>query len=285
MKKRLYSLLFCFTLLCPIAASSSDDLLNGLEAYTRSDWGAAITSFEQALYSMPSEKKEILYWLVMSHTSAHNYDTALGYADAFLIEYPADENAAEVLYQKGRILHLYDRYGYSNDVLFRFLKEAPEHPKVPSAYYWIGENLYAEQKLSSAREVFFRITIDYPGSGKMSAAQQRLDEIDAVRSYLPPARQPPQESVSEPVYHEADAVSADDGTETSKDLCNKIEILEHKIDKLTEVFLHFTNPQEPPAAETEEERKQKELASLKEKARILEELYEKRVKGEKKYEK
>ncbi|MGP1576016.1 MAG: tetratricopeptide repeat protein [Treponema sp.] len=286
MKKQLYSLFFCLSLVCPLIASSNDDLLNGLDAYIRSDWASAITSFEHALHAMPSEKKEILYWLVMTHTSAHNYDTALGYADAFLSAYPADENAAEVLYQKGRILHLYDRYAYSNDILFRFLKEVPEHPKVPSAYYWIGENLYAEQKLPAAREAFLRITIDYPESGKLQAAQQRLDEIDAIQSQTNVSGEAAEVPAMEPIASESPSMPpAADDTDMYEVLYNKIETLEYKIDQLTEAFLHYTKTQDTSATDSEENRKQKELAALKEKARILEELYEKRVKGEKTHEK
>ncbi|MGP1593953.1 MAG: outer membrane protein assembly factor BamD [Treponema sp.] len=275
MKKILYSLFF-LTVIYPLAAGS-DNLLNGLDAYTRSDWKAAITSFEQALRSTPAEKKESLYWLVMAHTSAHNYHLALGYADAFLSAYPDDEYSPEVLYQKGRILHLYDQYPRSNDILYRFLKGTPAHPKVPSAYYWIGENLYAEHKLIHAREMFFRITIDYPESGKAQSAQKRIEEIDSIQEQAAIAQQ--ESANSAPL-----SVSAADETENNEALHNKIETLEYKVDQLNEAFSRLSQTQETTADELDAKIKQKEIAVLKEKARILEDLYEKRVKGEKKYE-
>lgn len=163
-----------------ICVFAEDYLLTGLDAYIRSDWNTAITAFEKALQTMPQDKQDTLYWLVMAQTSAKNYQVALGYADAFLSTYAHTKQAAEILYQTGRIQHLEHAYTKSMDIMYTFLKCYPTHPKVPAAYYWIGENLYWSGLLVQAREVFARMIESYPQSEKTTDAQNKVFLIDKI---------------------------------------------------------------------------------------------------------
>lgn len=116
-KKLILAYLVCFGI-CNLFADS-DDLLTGLDAYSRGDWTTATASFERVLTTAdPNNRTEALYWLVMSETSAQNYQRALNYADTFLESASADERAAEVNYQKGRLLYLSGSYEASLDVLY-----------------------------------------------------------------------------------------------------------------------------------------------------------------------
>ena len=183
-KKLVFAYLVCFCI-CNIFADNSD-LLTGLDAYSRGDWTAAAQSFERALTALPNDRTEVLYWLVMSETSAQNYQRALEYADAFLKEAPEDERAAEVSYQKGRLLHASGNDEASSDTFYRFIDEYPDHPKIPSAYYWIGENLYAAGNYTEARKIFNEVIVNYPQSGKVNEARYKIILIDqqSVREEL-----------------------------------------------------------------------------------------------------
>ena len=144
-KKLLFAYLVCFGV-CGLFADNND-LLSGLDAYSRGDWTVATESFERVLTTAePNDRTEALYWLVMSEASAQNYERALEYADAFLKAAPKDERAAEVSYQKGRLLHLSGEYEQSSHTLYQFIKNYPKHPKIPSAYYWICENCFEDFK-------------------------------------------------------------------------------------------------------------------------------------------
>lgn len=184
-KKLILAYLVCFGI-CNLFADS-DDLLTGLDAYSRGDWTTATASFERVLTTAdPNNRTEALYWLVMSETSAQNYQRALNYADTFLESASADERAAEVNYQKGRLLYLSGSYEASLDVLYRFIEKYPDHPKIPSAYYWIGENLYAAGNHTEARKIFSKVIVDYPQSGKVNEARYKIVLIDqqSVREEL-----------------------------------------------------------------------------------------------------
>jgi len=185
MKKKLVLVYFVCVVICSVFAESND-LLSGLDAYSRGDWTVAAESFERALTTMPDDRTESLYWLVMSETSAQNYERALEYADAFLEAAPEDERAAEVIYQKGRLLHVSGDYRASSETFYRFIDEYPDHPKIPSAYYWIGENLYAAGNYAESRKIFSEVVANYPQSGKVTEARYKIVLIDqqSVREEL-----------------------------------------------------------------------------------------------------
>ena len=167
--------------------ADNNDLLTGLNAYSSGDWSTATKLFEQVLTTgEQGDRTEALYWLVMSEGSAQNYQRALTYADAFLEAAPEDMRAAEVYYQKGRILHLSGDYETSSKIFYQFIAEYPEHPKIPSAYYWIGENFYSVGKFAEARKIFSEVVVNYPQSGKVSEARYKIVLIDqqSVRDEL-----------------------------------------------------------------------------------------------------
>lgn len=246
MKKNLLAVCFICAAVCRLFAGG-DDLLTGLDAYSRGNWASAAESLKRALVTMPHERTEVLYWLIMTESSAQNYQLALNYTDAFLISAPADERTAEVSYQKGRLLHLSGNYEKSSEVLYRFTADYPDHPKVPSAYYWIGENLYAAGAYPEARKVFSGIVSDYPKSGKVNEAKYKIVLIDqqAVREELlqiiGETNAADSETKDDSVKTEqplaaADEARSEEDRKRDKEIAERLAALESKIDALTETL-------------------------------------------------
>ena len=276
MKKKLLIICLVCLSICRLFAET-DDMLTGLDAYSRGDWITATEAFERALITMPGNRTEALYWLVMSETSAENYRHALDYADAFLTAVPEDEHAAEVSYQKGRLLHLSGDYEKSSDVFYRFIKEYPEHPKVPSAYYWIGENLYAAGNYAEARNIFNQVVVNYPQSGKVNEARYKIvmidqqlvrdellrmaNEVNATEDSVQVDSEGTEPTISEPQYDESKAsVVSDNGEETAtvaddsalieeqrrrnEELSDRLTALEEKLKELSETLSRIAEEQE-----------------------------------------
>jgi tetratricopeptide (TPR) repeat protein len=154
-------------------ASALEPLSAGLDAYARSDWSTAILSFRKAI-TLPGSGAEPWYWLVMSELSGDDYRTAMADIDRFILTFPDDARVSDITYQKGRVLFMMNEIESSIAVLDSFIQKWPEHQMVPSAYYWIGECLYASGRFEEAGKLFAMITSAYPGSVKREAALYRL---------------------------------------------------------------------------------------------------------------
>ncbi len=180
MKKTLFLISLVFSILASTAfAQTYEEYLSyGLDAYSRSDWSSAIFSFQKADAIAASSKPEPLYWLVMANASARNYNAALGYANTFLQRFPHNSKRADIIYQQGRMYCLCAEHEKSIQALYGFLRQYSGHRQVPSAYYWIGENLYMAGRLQDARVIFSRIVLDYPTSAKASPAKYKIALID-----------------------------------------------------------------------------------------------------------
>lgn len=170
MKKALCMALCAF--IC-FSASALDPLVAGLDAYARSDWSTATLSFRKAITN-PGAGAEPWYWLVMSELSGNEYATAMTDIERFLLTFPDDTRVSDVTYQKGRILFMMNDTEGSIQVLNSFIQKWPDHPMVPSAYYWIGECLYSAGRFDEAGKLFVLITQKYPGSVKREASLYRL---------------------------------------------------------------------------------------------------------------
>ena len=295
MKKNIVAICLICAAVARLCAAENDVLI-GLDAYSRGEWSAAIQSFEKALVTQPDDRIESLYWLVMAEASAQNYRFALNYADAFLESAPADERAAEVSYQKGRILHLDGRYQESSDTLYRFLKDYPYHPKVPSAYYWIGENYYAAGSYADARAVFAEIIVNYPARYKIVLIDQQAvrKELAQIVSETDAAQKKEAADMAE---SNADAAArAEEERSRDEEIARRLTALEKKLDSLAETLTRLSSEQEDrqvqeqqetetqkqeEAKRQEQEKRQKELKELQQRTRTLEKIYEQRVKGAK----
>jgi len=120
---------------------------------------------------------DALYWLAKTDTASENYAEAADAADRFLVFYPADSRRDEILYLRGRILHLEGESEKAVIALGDFIDENGESEFVPSAYYWIGESLIALGRLEEADAVLEQLLSAYPTSVKREAARFRRSEI------------------------------------------------------------------------------------------------------------
>lgn len=316
MKKNLLTICFVCLSICSIFADNND-LVAGLDAYSRNDWTTATESFEKALTAAkPQDRIEALYWLVMSETSAQNYRYALNYADAFLENAPEDERAAEVSYQKGRVLHLSGNYEKSSDILYRFIENYPEHPKVPSAYYWIGENFYAAENYTEARKIFNEVVVNYPQSGKVNEARYKIvmidqqsvrDELSRVASKVnaasastdsqsaKPVPEPKTdesetaaalESSAETTNIADDSALSEEEKQRNEEIVGRLTALEEKFDELTAMLAQIAEEQENQHIREQQQKEQEEAERLhlEERRRELAELKQRTKTLEKLYE-
>jgi len=258
---------FCFSL------CAGDDLLRGLDAYSRSAWNEAIQSFEKAFVSAPDDRKEALYWLVLSQASAKQYRSALNYADMFVKSYPDDAYTSEILYQQGRIAHLCGSYEDSSLILDRFIRAYPYHPNIPAAYYWMAENLYEVGHYAYARELFMRVVRDFPESGKVPDARYKIMLIDGMsvaamqderrgntEKTLPAEKIPEKTDVQDTRLDGFEEGLAYE-RKKNEDMQNRITALEGKIEALSSLLQDMSQAEQDKAALERQQKEQEEAAA------------------------
>ena len=177
MKKNIVFLLFVFFIFSGLLYGQ-DSLNRGLEAYSRGDWAGAVVSFKRAASENGAASGDAGYWLVMAETAMGDYKSALRDADSFLENYPQDKRYGDMLYQKGRILHLSGKYDDSIVVLGTFANSYPGNEYVSSAVYWIGENLYLLGRFDEAEKMYRKVLAEYPLSVKKEASSYKIQLIE-----------------------------------------------------------------------------------------------------------
>lgn len=177
------SFLFAFFFAClSVCVASTSNLSRALDSYARSDWKGAIKHLQNAINNAKSEEEieTSLYYLVMSLASSGNYKNAVNSANMFISRYPKSSKKADIVYQRARLYCLLSLHNRSLKEFHNFVQKYPTHRSIPSAYYWIGENLYLSGKLKEGRDVFSRVLLNYPTSPKAELAKQRISLIDQV---------------------------------------------------------------------------------------------------------
>ncbi|HHU36703.1 MAG TPA: tetratricopeptide repeat protein [Treponema sp.] len=163
-------------LLAGIFLYAQDPLMEGLDAYAKSDWSTATLSFRRAV-SVPGAGSEPWYWLILSELGARDYSAALSDIASFNKAFPKDPRIPDVTYQEGRVLFLMGHHDSSIQTLYKFVSLWPSHELVPSAYYWIGENLYMVGRFEEARSIFSLILSTWPQAVKREASWYRIAQI------------------------------------------------------------------------------------------------------------
>ncbi len=169
--KKVSVLCILFCTLSLLAAQNP--MASGLDAYSRSDWSSALLSFQKAAVDSP-RNPEPWYWLVMTHISSGEYSAALEQIHAFEHRFPLNDRTIEMNYQKGRVYYLLGWYEQSMLTLDAYIRGNPEHELVASAWFWIGESLYAVARYEEARAVYYLVVNKYPDAVKREAAHYRL---------------------------------------------------------------------------------------------------------------
>ncbi len=187
MKRQLIKIVLCLFLFTPLFAQKPD-LSIGLEAYMRGDWASAVLFFRKASSPITSTGDEALYWLVMSEISAQLYDDALKGCDVFISRFSNSSHYADIVYQRGRVLHELQRREESISQLTIFYESYPNNSLAPSALYWIAESLYDMGYFSESLNLFTQVVAEYPDSSKEEASlykialiEQRARELELLR--------------------------------------------------------------------------------------------------------
>lgn len=181
-KRRSLTVVFIISIYSLLFAQSPQELLDkGLEYYRDGKWQDAVLIFRRAQTSTEDKelKNEALYWISMSELFAGAYDAALQDTENFL------ENAAvtdskyyEAMYNKGRILYYLSQFDGAIPIFKTYADAVQDPSRKSSAYYWIGECLFALGRLDEARNTFLLITEKYLQSPKYEAASYRIALVD-----------------------------------------------------------------------------------------------------------
>ena len=164
-------------------AQSPKELLNkGMEYYRDGKWQDAVLTFRRVQTNTEDMalKNEALYWISLSELFAGAYDAALQDVESYLKNTsPADSKYYyEAIYNKGRILYYLSQFDGAIPVFKTYADAVQDPSRKSSAYYWIGECLFALGRLDEARNTFLLITEKYPQSPKYEAASYRIALVD-----------------------------------------------------------------------------------------------------------
>jgi TolA-binding protein len=186
--KRFFSILFLFSVILSAGLAVENQAAavgKGLELYAQGRWMDAIGELRQVWTNdkNPAVKAEALYWIAMSCLAANEFEAAIGNFNQLQKFAPGDSRFTNIPYQKGRA---YFYMGKFNEALVEFkeyinavaLDTHGENALKPSAYYWVGECLYALGQIEKAEQVFLLIVEQYPQSAKFEASSYRLALIN-----------------------------------------------------------------------------------------------------------
>lgn len=163
-------------------AQTPKELLDkGLELYRDGKWQDAVLMLRRVQTSTDDGtlKNDALYWISSAELFAGAYEAALQDVENYLKNVPStDTKYYEAVYNKGRILYYLNQYDGAIPVFKTYADAVQDPSRKSSAYYWIGECLFALGRLDEARNTFLIITEKYPQSPKYEAANYRIALVD-----------------------------------------------------------------------------------------------------------
>ncbi|GHU80619.1 hypothetical protein FACS189468_0910 [Spirochaetia bacterium] len=191
MKKKL-SLFLIITLFGLIAGvqgiaqtAIARELKFGIQLYTEGKWEDAVQELRRARTAArnDAEKAEALYWIALSELSAGAYSDVLRDLDELELLAPGGKQAEEIPYHRGRALYYlgwYDEAILAFNVYASRISETAEDGvfRKASAFFWVGECLYALGQFEPAEEIFTLIVEKYPQTAKYEAANYRIALIN-----------------------------------------------------------------------------------------------------------
>lgn len=181
LKKNLVLLAFALLLAGGVFAQNvylySAEQEQGFEAFRKNDWASAMFFLRKAGSRPEGFDEETLYLLVLSEVNACEYKDALSDVNLFLNSFEKSTYRPYMYFQKGKILHLLERNEEAVLVLSDFCHLYPDSDLYASALYWIAECFYVEYNFDSARALYERVVVDFPGEEKAGDCRYRLEMI------------------------------------------------------------------------------------------------------------
>ena len=156
---------------------------DGIDQFRNGQYDRAILLFHNVILDPAAgDQKATAYFMIAkSYLAVGKLDDAERNLEFYLATYPAAPDYEEAVYQKGRLLFLQEEYQNAIQVLQGFIKDHPKSSFVSSAWFWVGESLYALGMLDDAQAVYQKILTDFPASVKVEAAGYKLSLIQMRR--------------------------------------------------------------------------------------------------------
>jgi outer membrane protein assembly factor BamD (BamD/ComL family) len=171
------SLACIITLAAPLYVFSQDAsaaLGRGIDAYKQSDFRAAAATFRSlAESSSGGVKGSAGFWLAKTQLALGSYDEAAANLEYFMKNYPDNPYFPEAFYERGRLLYYQKEYDSAITAFGNFLSRYPESEYAANAYFWTGESLFALGNLDPAEKMFTTVFTRYPTSARVEAAKYR----------------------------------------------------------------------------------------------------------------
>ena len=164
----------------PAASQYANRLKRGVDLYRESRWKDAVLELRgaQAEAANTRQRSEALYWIALAELSDSDYESALKTMDA--LENSGGSRTIDIAYHRGRAYYYLGYYEEAIILLNEYATKTGEDEKarISSAYYWIGESLFALGQFDRARFFFQTITEQYPESVKYEASSYRISLIN-----------------------------------------------------------------------------------------------------------
>lgn len=180
MIRRILIVFLSLIIFIPLAAEENDTLLaDGIEALRRGSFESAAKNFKTVLgdEQLIFFHSDALYWLVSTEINLRHYREAARYAGRFIKYYSDDERIMEIRYHQARLYYFLGKPLDAFYALQYFIEQYPNSSLLPSSLYWMGEVLFALNRIPEADEVFAKLLEEYPYSVKREAARYRRNEI------------------------------------------------------------------------------------------------------------
>lgn len=174
------ALFFVFTGMPLTAASSmgsTQALVEGLEAYKSGDWTGAVFLLRRAVSSSENATPGNFYMLIMSEMYSNDYVAAEKDCKYFLSSFNEPSLKPFVTYQRGRALHYLGKNDEAVNVLSDFCHQNPDNEMYASALYWLAECFYDDYNYDTAKTLYERVVLEFPGDAKAAESESRLEMI------------------------------------------------------------------------------------------------------------
>ena len=161
------------------SSSSASDLKDGIDQFRNGQYDKAIPLLRNVILDPNAGPQKAPAYLLIakSYMAVGKLEDAEHSLEFYLATYPGAADYEEASYQKGRLLFMQEEYDSAIQVLQAFIRAYSRSPFVSSAWFWVGESLYALGRLDDAQAVYQKILAEFPTSVKVEAAQYKTSLI------------------------------------------------------------------------------------------------------------
>lgn len=116
-----------------------------------------------------------LYWEKGAKAfNAKEYDTALGYFEKILIDFPASSLAAQAAFYRGEVLYVKERFEEAAAAYKNFLAQYPDDGQAATALFRLGVSLFNLNRFDEAAVTFESVVQKYPDDPMAQTAAENI---------------------------------------------------------------------------------------------------------------